>query len=465
MEYFSQYQQDKILNESYFKNKSEGVFVDIGAHDGITLSNTYFFEKYLNWKGLCIEPLQKAFDLLKTNRKCEVVNGCAWIENTVKTFRSIDGYSEMLSGLVDCYDPQHIKRIETESAGSGGQVIVDSPINCYDINDLLEKNKLFTIDLLSVDIEGGEFELIKHINLDRFDANVILVENNYNDNNLREYLFNIGYNLDQRLGVDDVFVRPRKKRNHFSIIIPSYNNEEWCNVNVESIIAQDYKNYNVLYIDDASKDNTNQIVSGLIKNEKKWTLVRNEENMRRGYNISPYNQNVKNFITNDEDILVFVDGDDWLPYPNVLNQLNDFYNKNDCWMTYGTFICYPSLLKGTPQSTHYPDVVHDNNAYRKDVWRASHLRTFKWWLYKRIKEEDLIYSKTGKHYFHAEDLASSYPCLEMCPKEKIGVVNFVSYMFNESPSNRSRGVSREQEAGYDLEAEIRNKKPYDKIKL
>lgn len=130
-------------------------------------------------------------------------------------------------------------------------------------------------------------------------------------------------------------------------------------------------------------------------------------------------------------------------------------------MSYGKFVCYPSGNEGNPQNTPYPYEVHEQNAYRRDYWRASHLRTFRWHLYKQIREEDLLYSKTGKYYFHAEDLATSFPCLEMCPKDKIGVVDFYTYVFNESQSNRARGEAREAEAGEDLEVEIRNRKPYN----
>jgi hypothetical protein len=74
-----------------------------------------------------------------------------------------------------------------------------------------------------------------------------------------------------------------------------------------------------------------------------------------------------------------------------------------------------------------------------------------------------IYSKTKDYYFHAEDLATSYPCLEMCPKERIGVLDFYSYVFNGTETNRERGVAREAEAGFDLENEIRNIEPYKEI--
>ena len=55
-QYYSQFKQDQFLNEVLFNNKKNGFFIDIGAHDGVTISNTLFFEKQNDWKGICIEP-------------------------------------------------------------------------------------------------------------------------------------------------------------------------------------------------------------------------------------------------------------------------------------------------------------------------------------------------------------------------------------------------------------------------
>jgi len=78
MSYHSQYKQDEILNEGLFKNKQNGIFVDIGVSDVITRSNSYFFEKNLNWTGMCIEPNPNSYKKLIQNRKCICVQGCAW---------------------------------------------------------------------------------------------------------------------------------------------------------------------------------------------------------------------------------------------------------------------------------------------------------------------------------------------------------------------------------------------------
>ena len=465
MTYYSQHNQDQFLNEHIFNNKKEGVFLDIGAYDGIEGSNSYFFEKELGWKGICFEPIPKLYQRLKENRKCISINAAAWKEDTEKTFRLIEGYSEMLSGIVDCYDQKHINRIEQESREQN-QKITDVPVKCLDINKILEQYGMYHIDFLSIDVEGSEFEILKHLNTDVFEIDYIVCENNYNDTSIVEMMKDKGYKRITRLNIDDVYVKDLSTRqNKFKIVIPSYNNSDWVETNIESILCQTYKNYEVLYINDASKDDTLTKVNNLVGNNPKWKVVSNEKNMRRGYNISPYNEDVIKFMSSDNDILTFIDGDDWLAYPNSLELLNNYYNLYNPWLTYGKFVCYTTLKEGTPQNTPYPNDVHVYNGYRQDHWRASHLRTFKWWLYKKIKKEDLLYSKTNQYYFHAEDLASTYPCLEMCPVNKIGVVPTVNYVFNDTPSNRERGVKREAAAGVDLELEIRKKVPYPKINL
>ena len=206
MNYNSQYGQDKFLNENFFHNKKNGIFVDIGAHNGISLSNSYFFEKELNWNGMCIEPIPTLFKELDKNRECVKIQGCAWNEDGIKKFRMIKGYAEMLSGILDTYDSNHVKRIEKECESMKGSY-EDIEIRCYDINNLLETNKFYKIDFLSIDTEGSEFEILKKIDFEKFDIEVIVVENNYGENKFKEFLSTKNYILNNRLSVDDIFTK------------------------------------------------------------------------------------------------------------------------------------------------------------------------------------------------------------------------------------------------------------------
>jgi glycosyltransferase involved in cell wall biosynthesis len=259
----------------------------------------------------------------------------------------------------------------------------------------------------------------------------------------------------------------------FKIVIPSYNNEKWCEYNLASIINQTNTNYDVLYIDDCSTDGTYEKVNAIVGNLPNWKVVKNPTNKRRGYNTSPYNPDILEFMDSDEDVLIFVDGDDWLFEDETLDKIDRYYKTNDVWMTYGQYINYPSLRLGTEilHGTPYSNETHKLKKYRSDYWRASHIRTFKWHLYKQIKKQDLLFDKTGEHYIYAEDLAASYPCLEMAGPDRIGVVDFIAYVYNSSEENRERilnDLDRDPN-GYEVEMkarefEIRNKQPYSTVK-
>lgn len=210
--YYSQYQQDEILNEYVFKNKKNGIFVDIGAHDGITINNTYFFEKELGWTGLCIEPMPDVFEKLKKNRTCRCIQGCIAPQAGKAQFLRVIGDQdkiliiEMLSGLVERYEQQHLKRIDDELTKHGGSKQI-LEVECYTINDLLEQNNIKYVDYLSIDTEGGELEILKSIDYQRFDIRVIDVENNYDDPLFRLFMVTQGYVLVGKLCCDEIYVK------------------------------------------------------------------------------------------------------------------------------------------------------------------------------------------------------------------------------------------------------------------
>ncbi len=211
MQYFGQYKQDKYLNK-IFKNKSNGVFVDIGAHDGITFSNSYFFEKEKNWKGICVEPIPEIFDKLNKHRNCIKINGC--ISNKVgsEKFLRVRGKfvdTEMLSGLVEDYDNRHLERIDREIKEYGGSK-EEIEVTCYDINNILKKNELNQVDFFTIDTEGNELKILKTIDFDQFDFDVFIVENNYRTNEMNNFMTEKGYKRIKKIGHDEVYRNKNK---------------------------------------------------------------------------------------------------------------------------------------------------------------------------------------------------------------------------------------------------------------
>ena len=211
MKTYSQDNQDIYILEQFFPHKRDGVFVDIGAHDGVTISNSLLFEE-IGWSGICVEPLPKIFEQLKQNRKCQCVNGVISNKDVdYVSFCAIDGYAEMLSGIIDAYDPLHKIRILNESAAYGctRQKI---QVQNFKFNELI---KFKHIQLLDIDTEGGELEILKSINYELYNIDLILVENNYNNADMRAFLTTKNFEHVIKLGADDLF-KHSKVNNHIN---------------------------------------------------------------------------------------------------------------------------------------------------------------------------------------------------------------------------------------------------------
>jgi FkbM family methyltransferase len=200
MKYYSQFEQDKFIYENYFINKTKGYFVDIGAHDGITFSNSKFFEE-LGWDGVCIEPNPKIFSILKNNRKCICVKKA--ISNNIgisKFFQIIDG-PDMLSGLVDEFNDNSILRINNELKNkSEGFDYINVKCNLFE--NIVNQTK---IDFLSLDTEGNELKILQSIDFNKFDIKVITVENNDYDKKFLNFLTSKNYMFVTSLGCDEIY--------------------------------------------------------------------------------------------------------------------------------------------------------------------------------------------------------------------------------------------------------------------
>ena len=202
---FSQYGQDEvcsqILSEKFGVYKT-GFYCDVGAHDGVSLSNTLLFAKR-GWRGVCIEAHPGPFAKLVENRPQAINVQCAAFDGSkdVVTFQANSGGTEMLSGIVANYDPRHVQRI-TNEGGRGNMIEVQAKT----LDTILsEAGTPLIIDFLSIDVEGGELAVVKGLN--KYKAKVIAIENNYpDDTSVRDLIVSKGYALERKVGCDDIYV-------------------------------------------------------------------------------------------------------------------------------------------------------------------------------------------------------------------------------------------------------------------
>ena len=212
LQYYSQDGQDKYLDNNVFKHFKNGVFVDVGAHNGLTINNTIFFEKTRGWSGINVEPIKSVYDQLVNNRPKSINLNCA-VSNTDGDAEFIcnEGYTEMISGLKDHFDPRHVTRLNSELNQYGGKTNVIT-IPTKRLETILDETGIKHVHYLSIDVEGAEFEVVKSINFDKVFIDIIGFENNYNDNSIPivNYLIEKGYSVIHRSM--DIFMKHKDSK-------------------------------------------------------------------------------------------------------------------------------------------------------------------------------------------------------------------------------------------------------------
>ena len=205
MTFYSQHLQDKYLYDNFFKDKKEkGVFVDIGAHDGIDISNTYFYEKELGWSGICIEPIKSRFESLKKNRSCICIYGCISDVVGEEDFITFPEYTDMLSGIKKTFDVT-VENMVNKKIAINNHMSKTIKVKSYNINNILKENNINHIDFASIDTEGSELIILNTLNFDEFSIDYFLIENNKYDNSIHKFMRDKNYNLVEKLGCDEIY--------------------------------------------------------------------------------------------------------------------------------------------------------------------------------------------------------------------------------------------------------------------
>ncbi len=152
-------------------NRRDGYFVEFGATNGVSLSNTCLLERSYGWQGICAEPSRRWHPELKKNRRCAIDTRCVWsrtgdhlrfaesgdaVYSTLKAFADSDSHAELRRGAVE-YDVTTVSLVDLlASHGAPAE-----------------------IDYLSIDTEGSELEILAAHDFDRYRFRVITVEHNF----------------------------------------------------------------------------------------------------------------------------------------------------------------------------------------------------------------------------------------------------------------------------------------------
>lgn len=200
--FYSQFGQDEFLAHGVFKGKRGGTFLEIGGYDGVFASNCLYLEQRLGWTGAIVEPVPKLAEQIRINRSSPCLEVALAAEAGEQAFLEIQsGYLQM-SGLASTYDQALLKQVQSDDRYRGQTVSVKT----VGFEELLKQADLSEVDLISLDIEGAELDALKGFPFDKVRVGAWCIENNSEKSDIAHLLASKGYQLIERLGVDDVYV-------------------------------------------------------------------------------------------------------------------------------------------------------------------------------------------------------------------------------------------------------------------
>lgn len=224
------------------------------------------------------------------------------------------------------------------------------------------------------------------------------------------------------------------KEHNFYIVTLCYNCEEYIKDCLESIISQQYNKYKVIIIDDNSSDKTVAVINSFLDSypyfKDKFIFIQNDNR------IGPLANHIKALDheeINEDDIVLHLDGDDLLTTSSCLKLINKCYTDNPKHLvSYGNYesttnrnICKPWSKGISVKEYIYPI-----------GWIFSHVRTFKYKLWKYIDKDKSFYDKSGNVFSSAGDVAIMKPVLELAGRHRTMFIPKKIYYYRDNlPTN------------------------------
>ena len=167
-----------------FKNILNSTFIEVGAHNGITQSNTILLENINDWTGILIEPSKILENDLKSNRPNSIIEMCA-----VSNFNGVisgDFNGQLMSSIEGKRWKEYylLNGIEQPSIS----------VSCHTLTDICKKHNLLNINFCSIDVEGNEYNVLEGIDFDTININYFLIEiYEFDRDNIINFMKNKGY--------------------------------------------------------------------------------------------------------------------------------------------------------------------------------------------------------------------------------------------------------------------------------
>jgi hypothetical protein len=209
----------------------------------------------------------------------------------------------------------------------------------------------------------------------------------------------------------------------FVVLILGHQNNPFEEKSIVSAISQNYQNFRILYISHSTPS------QNVIRVQQNFGLDRFSifEKADDQVSFESMHEAVKNCL--DEEIIVLLDGKDFISHENVLTKLNKIYSTSPTWLTYGNYLDYPSYKQRKHIGKAIPKRVIFNNSYRKLDMDLNYFHTFYAGLFKKIRKEDICYK--GGYIPVSTPLAVTIPMFEMSGKHS-RFISEIMYLRNKT---------------------------------
>jgi FkbM family methyltransferase len=198
--YASQAGQD-LVADRLLGGKTGGVFVDVGGYDGVTGSNTLYFEQFRGWTGVLVEPVPANHAKASALRRCPCLPFAVAADDGTADLIVVDKGFTQMSGLAQSYDPGLLAQVRADPRHAETRVTVETRT----LARIMDEAGIARADFVSLDIEGAELAVLEGFPFDRIKVSVWAIENNTGAPGIGQVMRANGFQLAEVCGPDEIW--------------------------------------------------------------------------------------------------------------------------------------------------------------------------------------------------------------------------------------------------------------------
>ncbi len=242
----------------------------------------------------------------------------------------------------------------------------------------------------------------------------------------------------------------------FLVVTPFHDAERFIAQNAQRTLAQVYDDFRVVFIDDASTDRSLALLEDTIRQhpETRSKEIHVEKNATRQGSLANTHRAILTY-GKPQDVILLVDGDDWLTHEDVLTIVHARYQRDACWIMYGGAIWKPEDYQTFESSRYSAEEIAnlrisllESWGSLRTKWKVQHLLTFRHALYQQLGALDPDWSclkdRDGCFYKMAGDVAIMLPLIELAGEQKTQHNRSKIYVYNQHGQNERELDGRER---------------------